>query len=134
MTVRGSFRLFAVVVTVVLVATCSSGEETTATPALSGALVGQVTIGPLCPVEPCSNPNNPFLGLEVVLSTQGGEKVTRAALDENGMFRVEAPAGSYLLDVDPCEFLGCVRVVPIEVDIRAVAVGSIEIDIDTGIR
>ena len=77
-----------------LLASCS---PIAATPADSG-IQGQVSIGPLCPVEqigvPC--PDRPY---QATLSvwTPGGRRVARFSTDARGTFREALFPGSYVL-------------------------------------
>lgn len=93
-----------------------------------------MSIGPLCPVEPCNSTLNPYVDLEVVLATPGGNEVIRVPLGGSGTFQVVAPVGVYIIDIEPCEFLGCSQSVPVEVEINSTAPTVVELDIDTGIR
>ena len=113
---------------------CESGNSPTATTAPQGTLTGQISVGPLCPVEPCDTPVvSPYDGLEVVLTREGAESA-RIAVGADGSFSGEAPAGEYELDVQPCLFLGCNAALPLDVSVRTGQAETVTIDIDTGIR
>jgi hypothetical protein len=115
-------------------AVCGSGRPPTATTAPQGTLSGQISVGPLCPVEPCDTPVvSPYDGLEVVLSRDGAE-AARIAVGADGSFSGEAPAGEYELDVQPCQFLGCNAALPLDVSVGSGQTETVTIDIDTGIR
>ncbi len=100
-----------------------------------GILSGRVSIGPLCPVEPCreSAVSNPYIGREIVLRSRDG-RVFAATLDEEGNFKITAPAGTYAMNLSNCVFMGCARALPATVLVEAGTTTRADIDIDTGIR
>ncbi len=122
--------------TVLLIAATACGSsEPTPTPIIEGTLSGTVTIGPLCPVEPCNSTTNPFEGLEMVLADPNDLRVLATAqLREDGTFVGTVPVGEYLLNIEPCEFLGCASEVPLRIRVLPGSPTVILIDIDTGIR
>lgn len=114
-------------------AACGSGDDSTPTPEGEGTVSGTLVIGPLCPVEPCTNPTNPYTGLQVVVRTDT-ETIATIDVDENGSFSGVVHAGEYLLDVAPCQFLGCGAALPVRVTVRDGQDSRIPLNIDTGIR
>ena len=129
------FAAFALAaVFLVVVAACGSGDVASPTSTGEGTVSGTVSIGPLCPVEPCDNAPNPYTGIEAVVSTTTGQVVSRLPLEANGGFSGVLPAGNYSLVLEPCEFLGCAFELPRSVSITDAQQTVIEIDIDTGIR
>lgn len=113
---------------------CSSGDESTASPVATGTLTGTVIIGPLCPVEPCNAPTNPYPGHEVLVTDSSESVVSRIAVNIDGSFVGTVPVGDYSLSLEPCEYLGCNFGAPIQVEITEGTTTNVEIDIDTGIR
>ncbi len=100
-----------------------------------GLLEGKVTIGPLCPVEPCPvTVSNPYTSRTIILRKQTGEFFTQIILQEDGSFEAEIGAGIYILSLSDCSFLGCNRSLPKTVTIEAGKTTETKIDIDTGIR
>jgi hypothetical protein len=99
-----------------------------------GVLVGRVSIGPLCPVEPCPGPTpDVYSSREIVLQPQSGEPI-RLSLNADGSFEAQVKSGVYTLDLTDCSFLGCPRELPRTVTIVPGNTTEIMIDIDTGIR
>ncbi len=124
--------------TLALAAACASGEGTSPTPnaeqVIAGTLKGAVTIGPLCPIEPCSESSGyPFSGRELVLQQPGGV-VLQVPLQSDGTFEFVFPIGTYTVHMSPCEYLGCQAAFPVSVDIMDGETTTLNIDIDTGIR
>jgi hypothetical protein len=74
-------------------ATCNNG-----TPAVNSGIEGNVTIGPMCPVEridsPC--PDQPYAAT-IVIKDASGKEVARAHSAGDGRFRVALKPGSYTL-------------------------------------
>lgn len=101
----------------------------------TGLLKGRVTIGPLCPVEPCPiTVSNPYLSREIIIQNQTGEFFKIISLKEDGSFEEEVGVGIYTLSLSDCNFLGCRQSLPKRVIIEAGKIFETEIDIDTGIR
>lgn len=77
-----------------VISACSSAP--TAPP--DTGVEGQVFVGPMCPVmiEGQDCPDQPYQATMTVL-TPSGRKVTQFQTDENGYFRVDLPAGDYIL-------------------------------------
>jgi len=78
----------------VLLASCSPVVATS----VDSGIQGQVSLGPLCPVEqvgvPC--PDRPYPAILSVW-TPGGRRVVRFSTDAGGAFRVALSPGSYIL-------------------------------------
>jgi hypothetical protein len=114
-------------------AACGSGDDSTPTPEGEGTVSGTLVIGPLCPVEPCTNPINPYTGLQIVVRTDT-ETIATIDVGEDGSFSGVVPAGEYVLDVTPCLHLGCGAVLPGSVTVRDGQDSRVPLNIDTGIR
>jgi hypothetical protein len=69
--------------------------------------VGQVVIGPTCPVEmpglDCAD--KPYQATLTVL-TPSGDKITRFTTDEEGQFRVNLAPGQYILHPESPDDMG----------------------------
>ncbi|MFH1141375.1 MAG: hypothetical protein V1724_06910, partial [Chloroflexota bacterium] len=99
-----------------------------------GVLYGQVRIGPLCPVEPCPNPNPDVYSSRSLVLQPGSGVPIYVPLMPDGWFKEPVPAGAYLVTLTNCDFLGCKGVLPRDVKMAAGEATMLEIDIDTGIR
>ncbi len=112
-------------------------------------LQGTVTIGPLCPVEPCDLPPEQiaaiYMARKVIVYEQRTEtKVTEANLGKDGKYSFDLDPGVYTVDVsdaggnalplDPAERPRIGNATPQEVEIRAGEIFVVDFDIDTGIR
>ena len=100
---------------------------------IRGMLTGSVTIGPLCPIEPCADGGDVYSSRELVLQQPDGVPL-RVPLQPDGTFEAVVPTGSYTVNLDTCEYLGCDEAFPVSVDIREGETATLNIDIDTGIR
>ena len=98
-----------------------------------GELSGSVTIGPLCPVEPCADAGDVYSSRELVLQQPGGVR-HKVPLQPDGTFEAVISTGSYTVDLDPCEYPGCDGAFPVSIDIGEGEPAILNIDIDTGIR
>jgi hypothetical protein len=100
----------------------------------AGYLSGRVAIGPLCPVEPCTEPAPDVYSRHVlVLESENGEQI-EVPLHDGGYFRTALKPGTYVVTLSNCEYMGCSAALPVKVEISAGAVSELVIDIDTGIR
>jgi len=104
----------------------------------SGILEGNVTIGPICPVEqpgnPCPVPCEMYQARKVLIYNSSGTKlIAEAAIDCNGHYWVELKSGGYTVDINRDSF-GHVSGVPQKIEIRLGQTSELYIDIDTGIR
>lgn len=103
-----------------------------------GTISGKVTIGPLCPVEPCPDPvpdiySSRKLILQPLLQSEKTIPIY-IQLDADGSFQAAVNAGIYAVNLTDCTFLGCTYVLPRIVTVRPNETTTINIDIDTGIR
>ncbi|MDA1129486.1 MAG: hypothetical protein O2913_12435 [Chloroflexi bacterium] len=118
-----------------LAAACTSGELVTVLPPVSdGILAGSVTVGPLCPVEPCSREiGDIYSSRELQLQSESASGIL-VPLQPDGAFRASVPAGEYVVSLSNCDFLGCSASLPVTVVIKDGETSDLHIDIDTGIR
>jgi len=100
-----------------------------------GTLAGKISIGPLCPVEPCPTNSvaNPYLGKELILKSQTGTS-TSIKVNEDGSFSGKAEPGTYSLSLNECNYLGCNQVLPKTIKIEPNLTTQEYINIDMGIR
>jgi hypothetical protein len=103
----------------------------------TGTLAGNVTIGPLCPVEPCTvTPDRltaAYAARTIVVSMPGGVVVAQAVPDPYTGFSFILKPGTYIVDI---KHQGIDRSpeLPKTVTIRAGETIRLDISIDTGIR
>lgn len=102
----------------------------------TGEVTGQVTVGPVCPVErvddPCVVPAETYTSRNVVVfSADGNREITRLALDPTGKYSLPLVPGTYLLQIQPAG-IGAGELK--SVTILANQFSTIDFDIDTGIR
>lgn len=107
-------------------------------PAQKGVLYGVVTIGPICPVEmenvPCPTPPEAYQARKmVVFGSDAKTIIETVSLDDNGNYRTELLAGTYVVDIN---HVGIDRSndVPRTITIAPGENVRLDINIDTGIR
>ena len=117
---------------------CTAGGGTTPTPVIDadvrGVLAGSVTIGPLCPIEPCPGSSGEVYSSRELVLQQPGGVLLQVPLRSDGTFEGIVPIGTYAIHLDRCEYLGCQGTFPVSVEIRDGETSTLNIDIDTGIR
>jgi len=103
-----------------------------------GTLQGQVTIGPICPVErpdqPCTPTPETYAARKVlVLSADGATRIATVSLNQTGYYRVDLDPGTYVVDINRG---GIDRSpdVPRTITLATGETVTLDIDIDTGIR
>ena len=118
-----------------VVASLASGCLSTNTG--TGTLTGNVTIGPLCPVEPCTLSQDRLIAAyaarPITISAPSGSVVATVTADPETGYSVDLMPGSYLVDV-PHQGIGGTRELPETVTIRSGETVRLNISIDTGIR
>jgi hypothetical protein len=103
----------------------------------TGTLSGKVTIGPLCPVEPCTvTPErlaSAYAARTIVVSVPGGDVIAETVPDPQNGYSVALKPGTYRVDI---RHTGIDRSpdLPETVIIRADETVRLDISIDTGIR
>lgn len=111
-----------------------------ASPAVTatGILEGKLTIGPLCPVEPCSvsdeQKQQAYAARKIQIFAPDGKTLVKeiTADYKTESYRTELAAGRYLLNVTNAGLPGSFS--PREVIIAAGKTTVLDLDIDTGIR
>jgi hypothetical protein len=103
----------------------------------TGTLTGNVSIGPLCPVEPCTIPHDRLVAAyearPITISTTGGTVVSTVIADPDTGYVVALKPGTYVVDI-PRQGVGGSRELPKTVTIRSGDTVRLDISIDTGIR
>jgi hypothetical protein len=113
-----------------------------------GIMRGKVTIGPLCPVEPCDLPPEQIARIyearKVFVYEKATEvKITEANLRGNGEFSFSLRSGIYIVDISDAEgnelpldslMRSIGNALPQEVEVKPYEEVTVNFDIDTGIR
>jgi hypothetical protein len=103
----------------------------------TGTLTGNVSIGPLCPVEPCTVPHDrlvaAYAARPITISTPAGTEVATVTADPKTGYTVALRPGTYVVDI-PHQGIGGSRGLPETVTIREGETVRLDISIDTGIR
>ncbi|HWR25991.1 MAG TPA: hypothetical protein VN278_07105 [Methanosarcina sp.] len=113
-------------------------EQDNGTDLKTGYLEANVTIGPLCPVEPCtisdSQKTEIYSARKIQIYTKNREKLVKElGPDPDGQIKTALEEGKYIVDMKP---LGIDRTadLPAEVTILSGKTVYLKISIDTGIR
>lgn len=104
----------------------------------TGTLEINVTIGPLCPIEPCeiseSQKENIYSARTIQIYTEDRKRlVGEFSPDSEGGIRTELEAGTYIVDMKPLG-IDTTPDLPAGVRILSGKITSMEVSIDTGIR
>jgi hypothetical protein len=103
----------------------------------TGTLTGKVSIGPLCPVEPCTVPHDRLVAAyaahPITISTPDGIVVTTVTADPESGYTVALKPGTYVVAI-PKQGIGGSPELPATVTIRSGETVVLNISIDTGIR
>ena len=101
-----------------------------------GVIYGHIEVGPLCPVEPCTQTdmNPPFEGKVLLLESLSGGDAFKVDITPDGWFKQMVPAGSYTLTMPDCPWMGCAQAFPVNVRVAYDYFEEMVIRIDTGIR
>jgi hypothetical protein len=103
----------------------------------TGTLTGNVSIGPLCPVEPCIVPHDKLVAAyaarPITISTPGGTIVTSVTASPETGYTVALKPGTYVVDI-PHQGIGGTFELPKTVILRSGETVRLDISIDTGIR
>ncbi len=109
----------------------------------TGVVVGHLDIGPLCPVErdppdPACQPGPAQYGQYKMVAYDAASKtlVKEVAFDAQGNYRMELPAGRYVIDISPhtTSRIGGPSGVPQTITLTNGATVTVNVSIDTGIR
>jgi hypothetical protein len=103
----------------------------------TGMLTGNVSIGPLCPVEPCTLSHDRLIAAyaarPITVSTPAGSVVSTVTADPETGYAVTLKPGTYRVDI-PHQGIGGSGDLPATVTIRSGETVRLDISIDTGIR
>src|SRR5512145_2508366 len=128
---RSLFILITVIAAIIAASGCLRPETGT------GTLTGTVSIGPLCPVEPCTISRDQldaaYEARPITISTSGGSVVTTVTASPDTGYSVTLEPGTYIVDI-PHQGIGGSPELPATVSIHSGETVRLDISIDTGIR
>jgi len=134
---RTLFIVLLIIITVAVAIVLSINTADTGSGGGTGTLTGNVTIGPLCPVEPCTiTPDRltaAYAARTIVVSIPEGAVIAEAVPDPFTGYSFILKPGTYVVDV---RHQGIDRSpeLPKTITIRAGETIRLDISIDTGIR
>jgi len=116
----------------------ASKGKSTSTLELPGFLKGNITIGPICPVERVDNPCKPtpemYAARKIFVYNQTKTLLVKEITPgPDGGYKTDLPPGAYIIDVAHSG-IGFARGVPAHIKIESGKTITLDIDIDTGIR
>ena len=120
-----------VVVAIVLITTSTAPGSGGGT----GTLTGNVTIGPLCPVEPCTVDRlaAAYAARTIVVSIPGGAVIAEEVPDPYTGYSFDLKPGTYVVDIRD-QGIDRSQELPKTVTIHTGETIRLDISIDTGIR
>jgi hypothetical protein len=103
----------------------------------TGTLTGNLTIGPLCPVEPCTISHDQIVAAyaarPIIITTTGGTFIGSVTADPDYGYSDTLAPGMYVVDIRH-QGIGGSGELPKTITIRAGETVRLDISIDTGIR
>jgi hypothetical protein len=133
---RSFFVIILIAITIVVAILLNAGSPLPGAGNAHGTLTGNVTIGPLCPVEPCSISRDQIIAAyaarPLIITTTGGAFVGSVTADPDTGYSISLRPGTYVVDI-PHQGIGGSDL-PRTVTVRAGETVRLDIDIDTGIR
>jgi hypothetical protein len=132
-----AFIIILVIITVAIAVALNSGGLPSGNGAGTGTLTGNVSIGPLCPVEPCTLTHDRIVAAyaahPIRITTTGGTVVASVTADPETGYTVALRPGTYIVDI-PHQGIGGSRELPATVTLQKGETVRLDISIDTGIR
>ena len=134
---RAFFILILIGITIVIAVILNGMGSPQGSGNANGTLTGFVSIGPLCPVEPCTVSPDQLVSVysahPIFIATTGGTAVTAVIAEPDTGYSVILRPGSYIVDVAN-QGIGGSRELPSTVTIISGETVWLNISIDTGIR
>jgi hypothetical protein len=133
---RSLLIIVLIVITIAIAILLNTGTPLPDTGNVTGTLTGTVTIGPLCPVEPCTISHEQIVAAyaarPVTITTEGGAFVGSVTADPDTGYSISLRPGNYVVDI-PYMGIGGSNL-PRMVAIHAGETIRLDISFDTGIR
>jgi hypothetical protein len=101
-----------------------------------GKLTGRVTRGPTVPVVTAGmpSPSEPAPNIKLVITRKGGQTIGSVVTDENGLYNMNLPPGTYHIDTKSLTGMEFTRDLPASVVITEGCEIHLDIHVDTGMR
>jgi hypothetical protein len=135
---RALFIFVLVIITIAVAIILNGGEIPTGPGTANATLTGNVSIGPLCPVEPCNVPRDQIIAAyaarPISIATPGGSIVASVVADPDTGYTVSLKPGTYTVVDIRHQGIGGSRDLPRTVTLRSGETIWLNISIDTGIR
>jgi hypothetical protein len=133
---RSLFIIVLIIITLVVAIMLNTGGPFPGQENPNGTLTGNVSIGPLCPVEPCSISHDQIVAAyatrPITITTAGGTFVGSVIPDPDTGYSISLRPGTYVVDTRHQGVGG--SNLPKTVSIRPGGTVQLDISIDTGIR
>jgi hypothetical protein len=133
---RSLFIIVLIAITIMIAIFLNAGTYLPGGGSINGTLAGNVTISPLCPVEPCSIPREQIVAAyaarPIMITTTEGAFIASVTADPDTGYLLSLRPGTYIVDVRH-QGIGKSDL-PKTVTIPAGETIRLDINIDTGIR
>jgi hypothetical protein len=137
-TSRALFIMVLVIVTIAVAVALNSGGIPEGPAAANATLTGNVSIGPLCPVESCTVSHDKLVAAyaarPISIAQPGGPVVATIVADPETGYTVSLRPGTYTVVDIRHQGVGGSRDLPATVTLRSGETVWLNISIDTGIR
>jgi hypothetical protein len=135
---RALFIIVLVMITIAVAVSLNYGSPRAVLTADNATLTGNVSIGPLCPIEPCTIPRDQliaaFAARPISIAKPGGPVVASVVADPDTGYTVSLKPGTYTVVDIRHQGIGGSRDLPRTVTLRSGEMVWLNISIDTGIR
>lgn len=113
-----------------------SGENVRPQAPEKGTLVGQISLGPLSPVERRGSPpaRRPAVGVKLLVYGPAGQEIAVVTTDKTGQFCVSLPPGAYRIELAPRKGREFTKDLPQTVTIAPGRETRLDIHLDTRMR
>jgi hypothetical protein len=137
-TSRALFIMVLIIVTIAIAVTLNGGGIPNRPATANATLTGNVSIGPLCPVEPCTISRDQLVAAyearPLSIAQPGGPAVATIVADPETGYAVSLRPGTYTVVDIRHQGIGGSRDLPETVTLRSGETVWLNISIDTGIR
>jgi len=135
---RSLFILLLVIVTIAVAVALNGGGIPSETRGENATLTGNVSIGPLCPVEPCRLSHDQLVAAYAArpfsVTVPGGPVVATIIADPDTGYAISLRPGTYTVVDTRYQGIGGSRDLPKTITLRSDEMVWLNISVDTGIR